>query len=87
MAKIRYASKIACLSAKKVDIAYIYSGATNYFFFNCCSFETYETTDAIEVENAAGMSKIVAKGIVTLSVEDGSKIEAFHAPEFESNIV
>lgn len=50
MAKIKFASKIACLSAKNMDIAYIEFGEAHHFFFARGSFATYERIDPIEVE-------------------------------------
>ena len=50
MAKLKApASNIACLSVKKVDIAYIDSGATHHFFYGRYAFESYDTIDPIEV--------------------------------------
>lgn len=80
MTKLKPYSKVAGFSARKIETAYIDSGATHHFFSG-------ERIQLIDVENASGMSKLVGKGIVTLPVDQELKIEAYHAPEFESNIV
>ena len=50
-------------------------------------FETYERIDNEIVKAASADSILVGKGIVTLPIEGGIKFEAFHAPQFGSNII
>ena len=71
----------------KTNVAYIDSGGTHHFFHSRSYFETYETIDTTDVSVASGKSNLVGKGTVTLPINGSLKVEAFHAPQFESNII
>ncbi|KAI9319580.1 hypothetical protein BDR26DRAFT_904960 [Obelidium mucronatum] len=72
----------------KVD-SIIDSGASSHFFVNRANFQDYSTTDRKVTVGGGGTVNIVGKGSVTLSA-NGREVklqEAYHVPEFESNLV
>lgn len=80
MAKIKHKSLVACLSTQKKVFALIDSGATHHCFHDRSYFESYVKINRVEVEIASGTSRLVGKGIVTLLIEEGIKVTAYHAP-------
>ena len=50
-------------------------------------FYFYKKIDPIEIKSASGKSKLFGMGQATLLIENGISVTAYHAPEFESNIV
>eukprot|EP00171_Calliarthron_tuberculosum_P001071 IDg1071t1 len=87
MAKLKFKSNVARCSQDKTKDAYIDSGATHHFFHSRSSFTNYKSIDTENVKAASGFSKIVGKGTVRLPVDGEITIEAYHAPEFSSNII
>ena len=49
--------------------------------------ETYKKMDITDVNITSGISKLVERELVTLHIKDGIKIQAYYAPQFESNII
>ena len=87
MTSIKYRNSVGCFSVQKSSIAYIESGGTHYLFHSRSVFETYEKIDIIDVRVASRISKIIGKGLVTPHFESEVKVEAYHAPQFESSII
>ena len=87
MAKLKFRANVAELSEEKTTDAYIDSGATHHFFHHRSIFENYETLSEEPVRGAAGITKIVGKGMVHIPIGKGFYVEAYHAPEFSSNIL
>ena len=87
MASIKYCSSISSLSVQKYNFAYINSGGTHHFFHSRSVLQTYEKIDVTDVGVAPGISMLVGNRLVILSIEDDIKLEAYHAPQFESNII
>lgn len=83
----RFKSKVASLSENKTDDSFIDSGATHHFFHRRSSFITYEIIKPETVLVAHGSSMVVGKGNVNVAIGNGIIVEAFHAPEFSSNIL
>ena len=87
MAKIKFKSKVATVSDEKCSNVYIDSGATHHFFHRKSSFITYERIEPESIKAASSTSKLVGKGKIKLSFDNGSTVEAYHAPEFSVNII
>lgn len=83
----RYVSKVATVGESKTNDAFIDSGATHHFFHRRDSFKTYNEITIEKVETASGHSRLLGKGAVQLPIGKGVIVEAFHAPDFTSNIV
>ena len=78
--------QVATGSDEKCSDAYIDSGATHQFFHRKSSFITYERIEPESVKAASSTSKLVGKGTTKLPFDNGTIIEAYHAPGFSSNI-
>lgn len=50
------------------------------------TFRERVSGEPIEVETSSGMSKLVVKGILTLPVAEGLKVEAYHAAAYCSSL-
>ncbi len=71
MAKIKFRSNIAELSEEKCSDACIDSGATYHFLHNRSVFLSYAQMDEEPAKRAAVITKIVSKGLVQISVNNG----------------
>ena len=87
MAKHKFKSRVATLDSKKTNDAYIDSGATHHFFYARSSFISYETIEPDTVESTSGTSPLIGKGVVYLPIHGGVYMEAYHSPQFASNIL
>lgn len=83
----RFRSNVAKLKNEKVDEGYIDTGATHHFFHRRSMFQQYESINPEKVSVAHGNSMFVGKGMVQVPIGDGIHVEAYHAPEFSSNIL
>lgn len=63
------------------------SGAILYLFQSRSSFQSYIPIARHIVEAAPGTSHILSKGLVWLLFNNGTCMEAYYAPNFESNIM
>lgn len=87
MAKVKFRRTVADCFAKRKYICLIDRGATHHFICSRFIFESYESVESETVESASGKSRLVGMGIVTLSFDGAILIEAYHAPQFSSQII
>ena len=77
-----------CLVAdEKTSDAYIDSVAAKNFLHSRSVFIYYSPVTEEPIKAAAGVTKIVRKGLVRLPLNDGMLAEAYHAPKLSSNIL
>ena len=87
MANIKFRSNLADTSGEKIYDAYIDSGATHHFFHHRSAFLNYKTIDTEPVLGATEITRIIGKGCVTLPIDNGLTIQAFHSHMFTANIL
>lgn len=83
----RLSSNIAVADSKKMDVAYIDSGATHNFFHSEKLFSKYEKINKVEVNVAKGKAFAIGRGTVTVNVGENIDLEGYHCPEFSSHIL
>lgn len=87
MAKLKFRTTIATTDRTKPDQCLIDSGGTHHFLFARSSFSSYEKIDKQSVKSASGLSIVVGKGLVKLPFDNGPLVEAYHTPQFATNIL
>lgn len=85
---IRFRSTLATIDMNKSHKFLIDSGGTHNFVFDRSLFIEYEKIAKETVAAAFGTpSFIIGKGSVSIPIEGGRIIEAYHAPQFHSHIL
>lgn len=87
MAVMKFRSNVARTGRDKNNDAYIDSGASHNFFHRRCLFSSYEQITPESVQIADGTSAIVGKGTVKVWLGKDVTMMAYHAPDFNANIV
>lgn len=82
-----FKSQVVHFSQSKFNSVYIDSGATHQFFQSRSSFIEYEAIDVEQIQAALGAARLVGKVHVWRTLINGTFIEAYHAPAFQSNIL
>ena len=81
-----FRSQIAEISSTKRSFAHIDSSATHQFFYSRKSFLTYSRISQ-EAMAASGVSRLVGEGEVSIPLDGGMVIKAYHASYFSTNIL
>lgn len=87
MAKAKFRSTVAKCGDMKSNTALIDSGGSHHFFHSKRSFQNYERMEKTNVQAPRELSIIVEKCLVTLLIDGGFYVEAFHAPKLTTNIL
>ena len=89
MALLNFKSNVARVGEDRTDDAFVDSGATHHFFHTKSKFIDYKWVETAAVKTAEGVSHIVGKGTIKIKINGQTEltIEAFHAPDFSSNIL
>jgi len=87
MARIKFRSSIATCDERKKNVSLLDSGGSHNFYFSRDSFSNYRQIEPETVTVASSTSMVVGNGTICVPIDGGIHIEAYHAPEFSTNIL
>lgn len=86
-AQLHFRATVATVDKEKKASCLIDSGGTHHFYHSKSSFITYDTVTEQKVLSASGTSDVIGKGTVKLPFDNNVTVEAYHTPEFSTNIL